>query len=161
MLDSDGREHMLLNFYVQANSHSPDTDVSYVESVSSWLKDTATNISETSWQGTGDWVKLYTRETVDYAKDLFRYLSGDPVPSRSTTPEVALPVSRKQEAPAEQGKGFWSSFTGLFGSLRGGSLKGPHEGTVDAGRNTVWQEGEVHADLVRVGASKPSLGRHT
>ncbi|KAH9968826.1 TIM21-domain-containing protein [Russula dissimulans] len=149
VLDSDGREHMLLNFYVQANSHSPDKDVSYVESVSSWLKDTATNISETSWQGAGDWVKLHTRETVDYAKDLFRYLSGDPVPSRSATPEVALPVSRKQEAPAEQGKGFWSSFTGLFGSLRGGSLKGPHDGTVDTGRNAVWQEGEVHADLVR------------
>jgi len=149
VLDSDGREHMLLTFYVQVNSHSPDKDVSYVESVSSWLKDTATNISETSWQGAGEWVKLHTLETVDSAKDLFRYLSGDPVPSRSATPEVTLPVSRKQEKPAEQGKGFWSGFTGLFGSLRSGSLKGPHEGTVDAGRNTVWQEGEVHADLVR------------
>jgi len=149
ILDSGGREHMLLNFYVQANSQSPDQDASYFESVSTSIKNTATNLSEISWQEAGDWIMVQTRETVDYAKDLFRYLSGDPVSSKSRTSQISLPVPQKQEIPAGDGKRFWENFTGLFGSLRGGSRKGPYEGTLDAGHGRVWQEGEVHADLVR------------
>jgi len=149
VLDSSGREHMLLNFYVQVNSHSPDQDVSYFESASVWLKNTTTDLSEVPWQEARDWIMLQTRETVDYAKDLFRYLSGDPASSTSRASQASLPVPRKQEAPASDEKGFWGNFTGLFGSLRGGSRKGPYEGTLDAGHGRAWQEGEVHADLVR------------
>lgn len=150
VLDSSGREHMLLNFYVQVNSHLPDQDASYFESASGWLKNTTTNLSEVSWQETKDWIMLQTRETVDHAKDLFRYLSGDPASSTSRASQVSLQVPRKQEAPTSDEKGFWENFAGLFGSLRGGSRKGPYEGTLDTGNGRVWQEGEVHADLVRV-----------
>ncbi|KAI9512875.1 TIM21-domain-containing protein [Russula earlei] len=149
VLDSGGHEHMLLNFYVQANAKSPEQDASYIESASSWLKDTATNLSETSWHEARGWIMHHTRETVDSAKDLFKYLSGDTVRSKSAAPEVALPMPRKRESPGEERKGFWDSFAGLFGSLRGGGLKGSYQGNADAGRNGVWQEGEVHADLVR------------
>lgn len=142
---------MLLNFYVQVNSYSPDEDASYFESASSWLKSTVTNLSRVSWQDARDWTVLHTRDTIDSAKDLFRFLSGDPVPSKSAAAQVALPEPRKQELPAVDRKGFWNSFTGLFGSLRGGSRKGSYEGTLDARHGRVWQEGEVHADLVRVG----------
>lgn len=151
VLDSSGREHMLLNFYVQANSHSADQDASYFESASSWLKNAATNFSEFSWHETGEWITLHTQETIDSAKDLFRYLSGDPAPSKSGVAQVSSPAPRKQESPSGDGKGFLSSFTGLFGSLRGGAGKGPYEGALDTGHGSVWQEGEVHADLVRVG----------
>jgi import inner membrane translocase subunit TIM21 len=145
---------MLLNFYVQANSHLPDQDANYLESASLWLNDAITNFSEFSWQEARDWIKLHTRETVDSAKDLFRYLSGDPVPSKSAATRVSLPVSWKHESPTDNGKGFWSSFAGLFGSLRSGAGKGPYEGALDTGHGSVWQEGEVHADLVRVGVCR-------
>jgi len=149
VLDSDGREHMLLNFYVQANSHSPEQDTSYFELASSWLNNAVTNFSEFSWWEARDWVILNTRETVDSAKDLFRYLSGDPVTSKSAASQVSSPVPRKQDSPADNEKGLWRSFAGLFGSLRSGVGKGSYEGALDTGRGKVWQEGEVHADLVR------------
>jgi import inner membrane translocase subunit TIM21 len=150
VLDSSGREHMLLNFYVQANPHSLDQDASHFESASSWLKTTATTLSEISWQEARDWTVLQSQETVDSAKDLLRYLSGDPVSSKSRTSQVSIHVSQKPEIPSGK-KGFWGNVTGLFGSLRGGGRKGPYEGTLDAGHGRVWEEGEVHADLVRVG----------
>src|SRR5258708_18564599 len=161
VLDSSGREHMLLNFYVQANSRSPDQDASYFESASSWLNNAVTNFSEFSWQGTRDWITLHTQETVDSTKDLFRYLSGEPAPSKSEAVQISLPAPRKQESPIGDGKGFWSSFAGLFGALRSGTGKGPYEGALDTGHGSVWQEGEVHADLVRVGVYKSSHGSHT
>ncbi len=152
---------MLLNFYVQANSHSADQEASYFESASSWLNNTVTNVSEFSWQETGEWITLHTRETVDSAKDLFRYLSGDPATSKSAAAQVSSPAPRKRQSPSGDGKGFWSGFTGLFGSLRGGAGKGPYEGALDTGRGSVWQEGEVHADLVRVGVCTFPHGSHT
>lgn len=153
---------MLLNFYVQANSHSADQDASYFESASSWLNNAVTNVSsEFSWQETGEWITLHTRETIDSAKDLFRYLSGDPATSKSAAAQVSSPAPRKHESPSGDGKGFWSGFTGLFGSLRGGAGKG-YEGALDTGHGSVWQEGEVHADLVRVGVRMSfSHGSHT
>jgi len=162
VLDSSGREHMLLNFYVQANSHSADQDASYFESASSWLNNAVTNISGFSWQETGEWITLHTRETIDSAKDLFRYLSGDPATSKSAAAQVSSPAPRKRESPSGDGKGLWSSFTGLFGSLRSGAGKGPYEGALETGHGSVWQEGEVHADLVRVGVCTSfPLGSHT
>jgi mitochondrial import inner membrane translocase subunit TIM21 len=146
---------MLLNFYVQANPHSPDQDVSYFDSASPWLHKT---LSEISWQEARDWIVLQSRETVEYATDLFRYLSGDPVSSKSGTSWASLPVPQKQEIKSGDRKGFWENFTGLFGSLRGGGRKGPYEGTLNAGDGRVWQEGEVHADLVRVGVQQEFSG---
>jgi import inner membrane translocase subunit TIM21 len=149
---------MLLNFYVRVNPQSPDEDASYLESLSLWVKHNATHLSEISWQEAGDWIILQSRETVDYAKDLFRYLSGDPVSSKSRAGQVSLPVPPKQEMAAGDRKGLWENLTGLFGTLRGGSRKGAYEGTLDAGNGRVWQEGEVHADLVRVRACRHFWG---
>jgi import inner membrane translocase subunit TIM21 len=141
---------MLLNFYVQADPHSSDQDASYLESASSWVKNIVTSLPELSWQEAKGWVIHHTHETIDSAKDLFRYLSGDPASPRSAAIQVALPEPRKQELPADDRIGFWSSVTGLFGSLKSGNRKGKQEGTFDTGHGKVWQEGEVHAELVRV-----------
>ena len=142
---------MLLNFYVQANPHLPDSHTSYFQSVSSWVTSTVTNLPELSWQEAKDSTVRYAQETVDSAKDLFRYLSGDPAPPQSASTVVAFPEPLKQELPTDDKKSFWGSVAGLFGSLKGGSRTGPQEGTPDAGHGNVWLEGEVHADLVRVG----------
>jgi mitochondrial import inner membrane translocase subunit TIM21 len=152
---------MLLNFYVQADPYSPNQDASYLESASSWVKNTVTSLPELSWKEAKDWMVHHTQETVDSAKDLFRYLSGDPAAPRPADTQVALPGPRKQDLPASDRNSFWSSVTGLFGSLKGGNRKGSQEGTFDAGQGRVWQEGEVHADLVRVSSCKTSQALHS
>ncbi|KAI9445066.1 TIM21-domain-containing protein [Lactarius indigo] len=149
VLDSRGREHMLLNFYVQANPHLPDSHTSYFQSVSSWVTDAVTNLPELSWQEAKDSAMHHAQETVSSAKDLFRYLSGDPAPPQPAATHIAFPEPLKQEVPTSDRKSFWSGVTGLFGSLRNGSRTGPQDGTPEAGRGGVWHEGEVHADLVR------------
>ncbi|KAI0274786.1 TIM21-domain-containing protein [Gloeopeniophorella convolvens] len=149
VLDSSGREHMLLNFYVQADPHASERGASYLESASSWANDTLADLPELSLQDTTDWVKGRAQQTADSTKELFRYLSGDPVPPKTVTAQVSVMEPRKAEASTKESKGFWSSVTGLFGSVRGGSKKGSQEGGADAGYGRVWQEGEVHADLVR------------
>jgi mitochondrial import inner membrane translocase subunit TIM21 len=141
---------MLLNFYVQADPHLPDQEASYLESMSTWVQSTVTSLPELSWQEAQGWVVHHTRETIESAKDLFRFLSGDPASPKPVASQVALPEPQKQELPSDTGRGFWGSVTGLFGSLKGGNRKGLQEGTFDAGHGRVWQEGEVHADLVRV-----------
>ncbi|KAH8997564.1 TIM21-domain-containing protein [Lactarius akahatsu] len=149
VLDSGGREHMLLNFYVQANPHLPDSHTSYFQSVSSWVTDAVTNLPELSWQETKDSAMRHAQETVSSAKDLFRYLSGDPAPPQPAATHVAFPEPLKQEVPTGDRKSFWSGVAGLFGSLRNRSRTGPQEGTPEAGHGRLWHEGEVHADLVR------------
>ncbi|KAH9081945.1 TIM21-domain-containing protein [Lactarius deliciosus] len=149
VLDSSGREHMLLNFYVQANLNLPDSHTSYFQSVSSWVTDAVTNLPELSWQETKDSAMHHAQETVSSAKDLFRYLSGDPAPPQPAATHVTFPEPLKREVPTGDRKGFWSGVTGLFGSLRNTSRTGPQEGTSEAGHGRLWHEGEVHADLVR------------
>lgn len=93
----------------------------------------------------------HAQEAVGSAKDLFRYLSGDPAPSQPPATHVAFPGPLKQESPTDDRKSFWGGVAGLFGSLRSGSKTGPQEGNPEAGHGRVWNDGEVHADLVRVG----------
>ena len=151
VLDSGGREHMLLNFYVQATPHQPDSHTSYFQSLSSWVTSAATNLPELSWQDARDSAGRHAQEIAGSAKDLFRYLSGDPAPPQPAATHVAFPEPLKQELPTDDRKGFWGGVAGLFGSLRSGSRSGPQEGTPEAGKGRVWREGEVHAELVRVG----------
>ncbi|KAH9044768.1 hypothetical protein EDB85DRAFT_2070861 [Lactarius pseudohatsudake] len=127
----------------------PDSHTSYFQSVSSWVTDAVTNLPELSWQETKDSAMHHAQETVSSAKDLFRYLSGDPVSPQPAATHVAFPEPLKQEVPTGDRKGFWSGVAGLFGSLRNRSRTGPQEGTPEAGHGRLWHEGEVHADLVR------------
>jgi len=108
-----------------------------------------TNLPELSWQQAKDSAVRHAQETVGSAKDLFRYLSGDPAPTQPATTHVGFPDPLKQELPTDDRKSFWGGFAGLFGSLRSGSRTRPPEGTAEAGNGRVWHEGEVHADLVR------------
>jgi import inner membrane translocase subunit TIM21 len=151
VLDSGGREHMLLNFYIQATSHLSDSQTSYFESLSSWVTSAATNLPELSWQEAKDSAVRHAQETVGSAKDLFRYLSGDPAPSQPAATHVAFPQPLKRESPTDDRKGFWGGIAGLFGSLRSRNRTGSQEGSPEVGHGRVWNEGEVHADLVRVG----------
>ena len=151
VLDSGGREHMLLNFYVQATPHLTDSHTSYFQAISSWATSVVTNLPELSWQEARDSAARHAQEIVGSAKDLFRYLSGDPTPPQPAATRIAFPEPLKQELPTNDRKGFWDGVAGLFGSLRSRSRSGSQEGVPEAGNGRVWHDGEVHADLIRVG----------
>ncbi|KAI0067762.1 hypothetical protein BV25DRAFT_1819182 [Artomyces pyxidatus] len=148
VLDATGREHMLLNFYVQANSSSTDSSMSFIESASKRARETAANLPEVSWDDMVSWTKERAMRTSDSAKELFRYLTGDPVPPKSTPSNPIFSDTTRRELGEEQ-KSVWSSFTGLFGSLKGTNRGGSQEGGPEVGSGKIYQEGEVHADLVR------------
>ncbi|KIJ68678.1 hypothetical protein HYDPIDRAFT_173342 [Hydnomerulius pinastri MD-312] len=137
-VDSSGREHMLLNFYIQGSS------------TASASASAATDEEEIQWADyvesltalTMDDVKAKVTPVVDSAKRAFRYLSGDIVPS-PVSPLVTEKDQGKEQEKGEEGS-LWG-LTGLFAGLRGRRSHG--EGSGDT--SVAWTEGEVHADLVR------------
>ncbi|KAG1829230.1 hypothetical protein DFJ58DRAFT_719715 [Suillus subalutaceus] len=129
-VDSSGREHMLLNFYVQGSSSAKsaqqadeEAGPSYIESLSSLTLDETIALAKEKLESIGQ-----------SAKRAFRYLSGDVAPSPAPHPQLS--TNDSQENERKQEKGMWS-FAGLFSGL-----KGRRSGVS-------WTEGEVHADLVR------------
>ena len=152
VLDSLGREHLLLNFYVQTSG--PSTESSYFDSISSWIKDALIDMPELSADSIMSWTSERARHGVETAKDLFRYLTGDPLP-RSSTPTPSLPTykSSQKELFDNENKGLWGSITGVFSTLRGANRSKGSDGRVDPVPTGTWHEGEVHVDLVKVGHS--------
>jgi len=147
VVDSYGREHMLLHFYVKGRppgSSAPPSEsesTSYVDTAMNWTKETASHVSEMSFEEMLETAKARVEAGVDAAKQLFKFLNGDSVP-KSQAPE---PV--KQEVKVEEKKGWSSGFTGLFSGLRG-TARSPAESRGDTTDGKVYSEGEVHADLV-------------
>ncbi|KAG1885609.1 TIM21-domain-containing protein [Suillus subluteus] len=137
-VDSSGREHMLLNFYVQGSSSAKsaqqadeEAGPSYIESLSSLTLDETIALAKEKLESIGQ-----------SAKRAFRYLSGDVAPSPAPHPQLS--TNDSQENERKQEKGMWS-FAGLFSGLKG--RRSVAEGGGDSGVS--WTEGEVHADLVR------------
>jgi len=140
---------MLLHFYVKGRppgSSAPPSEsesTSYVDTAMNWTKETASHVSEMSFEEMLETAKARVEAGVDAAKQLFKFLNGDSVP-KSQAPE---PV--KQEVKVEEKKGWSSGFTGLFSGLRG-TARSPAESRGDTTDGKVYSEGEVHADLVMV-----------
>lgn len=149
-MDQSGKEHMLLNFYVQARppGATPDSSESYIDMALLWTKDIADALDDLTWDGAVVMSKEHAAHVAESAKELFRYLTGDPVAPKSMTAEMG-PESRGRESPKEEDRSMWGNITGLFGSLKGASRTRVEEARVDSVRQ-VWQEGEVHAELIRV-----------
>jgi len=136
-VDSSGREHMLLNFYVQGSSSAKsaqqadeETGPSYIESLSSLTLDETIGLAKEKLESIGQ-----------SAKRAFRYLSGDATPLPAPHPQLS--TNDRQENERKQEKGVWS-VAGLFSGLKG--RRSVAEGAGDSG--VPWTEGEVHADLV-------------
>ena len=141
---------MLLNFYVQARppGATPDSSESYIDMALLWTKDIADALDDLTWDGAVVMSKVHAPHVAESAKELFRYLTGDPVAPKSMTAEMG-PESRGRESPKEEDRSMWGNITGLFGSLKGASRTRVEEARMDSVRQ-VWQEGEVHAELIRV-----------
>ncbi|TFY65918.1 hypothetical protein EVG20_g5169 [Dentipellis fragilis] len=151
-VDSSGREHMLLNFYVQAKGHgTAEASDSYLNSAVEWTKEAAAGLSELTWDDTVSWTKDRALGAQESAKELFRYLTGDTVAPKSIvydadgSSDARGEDSRRHEEP----RGLWGSVTGLFGSIKSSSRNGSSEGSAAGTSGSLWQEGEIHADLVR------------
>lgn len=139
---------MLLHFWVQgrpSGTSAPDSDSeSYVDKAVHWTKETVAHVSEMSVDEMVENVKTRAEAGLDTAKQLFKFLSGDPV-ARSHSEVPAKPEVK----PREEEKGWTSGFTGLFSGLRGTS-QSTTEKRSDAADGGAYTEGEVHADLVMV-----------
>ncbi|KAI6031976.1 hypothetical protein PISMIDRAFT_94867 [Pisolithus microcarpus 441] len=128
-VDSSGREHMLLSFYVQGSS-SASSAVN--EDKSRWVLD----------EFTYDGIQAKFWSLVDSTKRAFRYLSGDVVLPR----EALYPVDEEKQKETERSEepSLWG-LAGLFNGLR----KRRPSGEAGVDTSVVWTEGEVHAELVR------------
>lgn len=138
---------MLLNFYVKGQppgSHSTSTDESYVDSAIRWTQDTSSTFLEMTPNEILDAAKERLDRLSENFKQMFRFLSGDSVP----TPR-GMPTSSPDVKEEKQEKGWISSLTGVFSGIKGASVA--HTEHFEDPAGPVDTEGEVHADLVMVG----------
>ncbi|TFY56120.1 hypothetical protein EVJ58_g7831 [Rhodofomes roseus] len=147
VVDSANREHMLLHFYVQARSmgsrasEEDSEDVSYAEKASAWVKRTTSSLANLTTDELVEKTKARAQATMDSAKELFHFLSGDPLPRSQ------LEQPTKEEVKQEKEEKRWTSgFTGLFSGLRSTTKSSTESG--DTADGSTDSEGEVHADLI-------------
>lgn len=147
VVDSSGREHMLLHFYIEsrksgsgpvANSTSSGFRV---DAATRWTKSKVSALSEMTLDDVVNTTAARARQTVEGTKKLFKFLSGDSFPESEVSPAV------KVEAPQKEETGWSSGITGLFAGLRSSSRAGS-DGHADPPDGKTYPEGEVHADLV-------------
>ncbi|THH32326.1 hypothetical protein EUX98_g1868 [Antrodiella citrinella] len=145
-VDSQGREHMLLNFYVKGQPPgSGSEDASYVDSVLRWTKTTAAAVTEMSLIELVDSARDRMEQVMGQCKEMFKFLSGDSVPA---VHNVSLPDPETKEEKKETG--WLTSVTGVFAGLKGPSAAHT-EHFEDPTTGPSETEGEVHADLVMNG----------
>jgi import inner membrane translocase subunit TIM21 len=149
-VDSTGREHMILNFYVQgkppgsSSTLHNDPPESYLDTVVHWTRDKVSLLSELTLNEAVEWTKDCASNVWEQSKGAFRYLSGAPLPP------ISLPVHPTEdmlETKKAKNKGW--SFIGMFSGLRG-NRTGTTETNVNRAHREMWTDGEVHADLIRV-----------
>ncbi|KAK1232080.1 hypothetical protein PQX77_004798 [Marasmius sp. AFHP31] len=138
--DQYNREHMFMNFWVQARSGSIVSD-SYYDRVENWIKDSSSRFSEMSSEDMAQWAKDWSSSTWERFQRSFKYLTGAPV-SPSSAPEMN---SSHNDAEQQQPQSKMAQLTGLFSSLRRTTASTPDSRQ----SGEIFTEGEVHADFVR------------
>jgi import inner membrane translocase subunit TIM21 len=136
---------MLLHFFISCKPGSvTPPDSSYLDSAIQWTHDKVSVISDLTLDKSITWSKQFSSDILERSKELFRYLSGAPLPLSPVSPTLpdSTTVVQKEEIST------WS-FANLFSGLRG--LKGgPTAELLREAEGQVWTDGEVHADLIRV-----------
>ncbi|OBZ79731.1 Mitochondrial import inner membrane translocase subunit tim21 [Grifola frondosa] len=143
--DSAGREHMLMNFYVQGHrpgSEPPSTSESesYLSSAFRRAKESVSALADMSLDDIVQSAKEHADNVFEAARQRFRFLSGDAVPP------LPLPAAPKEDVKEKKKEGGWmSGFTGLFSGIKGVARTAAQS---DSSDGQLYSEGEVHADLV-------------
>ncbi|CUA72285.1 hypothetical protein RSOLAG22IIIB_00950 [Rhizoctonia solani] len=133
-VDSYGREHLFLHFYM-------DGAMPNMRTLSpSWF-DSEWNFS---YQEAAHWLKTQTTYAIDGARRSFAYLTGAPLPSPSPPTRASNAGNDRTEIGKSSGEGAWS-FAGIFSSLKG-KTRGLGGETDERG---LYASGEVHVDLVK------------
>ncbi|TFK89761.1 hypothetical protein K466DRAFT_486161 [Polyporus arcularius HHB13444] len=147
-VDSTGREHMLLNFYIQGRppgSTGPySVDQEDESTLSRWsrkVQGAVISLQEMSVEEMKEEAARRGQRLVDMSKELFKFLTGEVDASSAPQPVVV----QEQRAEKEQ-KGWLSSVTGLFSGIKGATRSGGSSSEAHSG--AAFTEGEVHADLV-------------
>ncbi|KZT06345.1 uncharacterized protein LAESUDRAFT_726178 [Laetiporus sulphureus 93-53] len=149
VLDSDGKEHMLLHFYVEGRppgtaTSSAESEEPFVDIVVHWTKDTVDNLSKMTYDDFVNTVEARADAMKEAAKEMFRFLSGQPASRSEPEPEPLKPIVKEEV----EEKGWASGFTGLFSGLRGSSRSSTESGAEAQSGRRLYDEGEVHVDLV-------------
>lgn len=132
-----------MTFHVEARPSGSMVSDSYYDAAEGWIKDKVSRISEMSPEDAVHWVKDRSNDAWEGFQRSFKYLTGAPTSSSSTS---SLPTKQVDtEGPSEESK--VSQFTGLFSSLRRTpSSNAPETRAIPQ----TFNEAEVHADFVRV-----------
>ncbi len=149
-VDSTGREHMLLNFYIQGRPPGSTGPYSVNQedegTLSRWsrkVQGAVISLQEMSVDEMKEEAARRGQRLVDMSKELFKFLTGEVDASSAPQPVVV----QEQRAEKEQ-KGWLSSVTGLFSGIKGATRSGGMSSEAHSG--AAFTEGEVHADLVMV-----------
>ncbi|KAG8934879.1 hypothetical protein FRC03_008337 [Tulasnella sp. 419] len=144
-IDGNGREHLLLHFYVEAASQASD---------SSFFSSTP-SLSDLSFSTFVDWVQAEAQGMYEGTKRVFAYIAGSPMPTltpvsngssnTSSSPSISRHTQIGKPSRDSESSG-WGA-TGLFGSLF--RRKAASSGGSDVEDGIEFTGGEVHADLVK------------
>ena len=153
-VDSSGREHVLMTFYIHARppktSRNNDEESTYWERLISFTNMT----TEELWS----WTKSAYERASKSTRKAFLYLIGEdpglaarnsshPSPSSSSSSKLDDHGLRETRIGREESKGVLWSIAGLFAGLvsRRNEARAHAVDLIDE----KWDEGEVHADLVK------------
>lgn len=143
LVDSRGVEHMYINFFIDSSqlTDSPHFwEVPLNERFTSWYRK-AVNMAQTlSFEDVQNSLKQYFNDVHSAFTDIFRRLTNQ----RVERPMKDVPTTHKSVDTAEQSRS-WSS--GIFGMFDG--LKTRSSGRPTKQESKLWEEAEVHADLIR------------
>lgn len=135
-----------MTFYVQGRPQgeiTPPSDSSYFDSMSKWLCDKFSGLSELSFDEAIAWSKQSGMNIWDKSIRAFKYLSGAPLPPAQIPP---MPSLETRESAKKEVTTVWS-FAGVFSSLKGTKEASNEKTSRQSSRS--FMEGEVHADLVK------------
>jgi import inner membrane translocase subunit TIM21 len=145
MIDLSGQEHMIMTFYVQGRPQgeiAPPLDSSYLGSMSEWIQDKFSGLSELSFDEAMAWLKQGGMNIRDKSIRAFKYLSGAPLPPIYVP---SMPSPESKESAKKEVTTIWS-VAGMFSSLK---AKRTSDAKTSKQTSRSFTEGEVHADLVK------------
>lgn len=153
LVDSRGVEHLYINFYLSTSksgeSHFWESPLS--EHFSSWYKRVLDTLNNPSLERTKHAIRQRASDMSENLVHVFRRLTNQRVAEQKLD-NIPSPPHLVTEPDQPQKQSTWTigSIFGMFGGLKRESSEGGHRVT----NRTIWEEGEVHADLVRGSSGK-------
>ena len=138
---------MIMTFYVQGRPQgeiAPPLDSSYFKSMSEWVQDRLSGLSELSFDEVIAWSKQSGMNIWDKSIRAFKYLSGAPLPPMHVP---SMPSPETKDSARKEVTTIWS-FAGVFSSLKRSKKTSNEKKSRQTGGRS-FMEGEVHADLVK------------